>query len=108
VPWLRREDEVLASIEARHRTDSGSGAVVVLRRPAIVRISGSRAVDVAWCSGAGSDEDGETVQVKRMGALGARMPVAPGLWMPVVIVAAGGSFDRWRLRTGDRLVITHA
>jgi hypothetical protein len=81
--------------------------VVLLRRPSIVRVTGSGPVDVAWCSGAGTDEEGETVQVRRIGSLGSRMPVAPGLWMPVVIVAGGGSFDRWRLRAGDRLVITH-
>jgi hypothetical protein len=96
---------VLASVEPGRGMTAPPGAVVVLRRPAIVRLAGSLPMDVAWCAGARTGEGEETFRVRRVGCFGGRVPVAPGLWTPIVIVAGGGSFERWRLRPGDELVI---
>ena len=111
MPWLTRDEEVLASVEVRRRPGGPLDAVVVLRRPTLVHAVGSGRVDVAWCTraedgAAGLRPDGEPVVVRRTTTLSAIRPVMPGLWMPIVILAGAGSFERWRLRAGDRLVIT--
>ncbi len=101
--WLTRGDEVLASLESGrgHRPDEASGVVVLRRRPLLVRGPLRGCVDVAWCR-PGPDGD---VEVRRMVCLGPRMPVVPGWGSPVVVVASGGAFERWRLRVGDRLTV---
>ena len=58
-------------------------------------------LDVAWCRPTLSGE----VEVCRLARLGPLRPVVPGFGPPVVIVAAGGAFERWRLTVGDRLTV---
>jgi hypothetical protein len=113
VPWLTRDDQVLASVEVRRRPGRDLDTVVVLRRPALVHaIRSGGGLDVAWCRKVAdepadpTDRARELVEVTRTTTLSATRPIAPGMWMAVVIVAAAGSFERWRLRSGDRLMIT--
>jgi hypothetical protein len=109
VPWLTREDQVLASVEVRRQRGRELDTVVVLRRPTIVHALGSGRLDVAWCRNVPEephDTAREVVEVKRTMTLSATRPIAPGFWMAAVIVASAGSFERWRLRAGDRLTIT--
>jgi hypothetical protein len=113
VPWLTRDDEVLASVEVRRRPGRDRDAVVVMRRPTLVHaIRSGGGLDVAWCRNVPAEPGGPTsparqlVEVMRTLTLSATRPLAPGGWSAAVIVAGAGSFDRWRLRPGDRLTIT--
>jgi hypothetical protein len=108
MPWLTREDQVLASVEVRRQRGRELDTAVVLRRPTVVHAIGSGGLDVAWCRKVEGEPDEaarEVVEVKRTMTLRAICPVVPGLWMPAVIVASAGSFERWQLRAGDRLTI---
>ncbi len=106
--WLTRGDEVLASLDrSRRRPDPESGAAALLQRPVLVTAPLLGTLDVAWCRPVPSAEPAppEDLEVCRLVRLGPLHPVAPGFGPPVVIVATGGAFERWRLAVGDRLVV---
>ena len=72
---------------------------MILRRPAVVPTT--RPLDLAWCKPAA---DGP-LEVHRIRVL-SPYRVAPGpTFHRVMIVAPGGSFERWHLQVGDRLEI---
>ncbi|MBV9661079.1 MAG: hypothetical protein JO337_07975 [Acidimicrobiales bacterium] len=104
--WLLRDGDVLAAIEPRRRGWAGSlqGALVI-QRPALLQTVTVRAsLDVAWCGS--TNQDGQDrLEVRRIGALGPYRLVLPQLGSRCLLVASRGSFDRWRLRIGDRLEI---
>jgi hypothetical protein len=106
VAWLTRDDEVLASVERQRRPARGLDTAVVLRRPTVVYALGGPGLDVARCKKIRTDAGADVIEVRRMVTLGRRRPVVPGFWSPAVIVAGAGSFERWRLRRGDQLVLT--
>jgi uncharacterized protein len=103
--WLVRDGDVLAAVEiangsrARRRGLLGRDGIegaLVLRPCRHVHTFGMRfAVDVAFC-----DADGLVLRTTSL---------APWRLSPVirrsafVIEAEAGAFDRWRLRTGDRV-----
>lgn len=97
--WLTRGDEVLASLERGRRLSPG--AAVLRHRPLLVRAPLRGTLDVAWCR---PGPDGP-LEVRRVRCLGRRRPVAAGWGAPVVIMAAGGAFERWQLQVGDQLTV---
>jgi uncharacterized protein len=107
VPWLLREGEVLAALEvAERRRDRRQGLLrrygiqgALLLRPArAVHTIGMRfPIDVAFC-----DEELTVVSTTRMRP---RRVGRPRLRAKCVIEAEAGAFDRWGLRSGDRLEV---
>jgi uncharacterized protein len=103
--WLVRDDEVLATVEvaenarARRRGLLGRDAIdgALLLRPCrhVHTFRMRFAIDVAFC-----DVNGVVLRT---------CSLAPGRLSPVVrraafVVEAGaGAFERWRLRSGDRI-----
>jgi hypothetical protein len=107
--WLLRGEDVLAAVEDRRsaRTSSFRG-VAVVHPPALVHTLRCQfPLDVAWCSGnpGGAQPAGVVlVEVRRTARVGRRRMAAP-LLRGTLVVAPAGSFERWRLRVGDRLEI---
>jgi hypothetical protein len=100
--WLLRDGNVLAAVEEPKRGwRSSLQGVVLLRRPTMVPTT--RPLDVAWCTS--SRHAPGPFRVRRIW----KMPsyrVAPGPgFRRVLVVAPGGSFERWNLRVGDCLEI---
>jgi hypothetical protein len=109
MPWLLREEDVLAAVEDRRKgwQTSISGAVVI-GRPAFLQTltpSAAAVLDVAWCvpEALGGGRDG--YQVKRVWCLPAHRIARPHVRSGVVVAAPGGTFERWRLQVGDRLEV---
>ena len=106
--WLVRDGDVLASAEvadtprARRRGLAGRDAVegaLVLCPCRHVHTFGMRfGIDVAMCDRYGMVLRVVTLKPWRVA------PLVPGVRM--VVEAAEGSFDRWRVHAGDRLEVT--
>jgi uncharacterized protein len=101
--WLVRDDDVLAAAEVadsrKRRTrgligrDDFEGALV-LRPCRQVHTLGMRfAIDVAFCDGSG--------RVLHLSTLPPRRISRPVLHASFAIEARAGSFERWKLRSGD-------
>jgi hypothetical protein len=109
MPWLIRDGDVLAAVEAPHRGwPSSLQGAVVLRRPILVRAlagSAARPLDVAWCAPATLDCGSAGLRVRRIGRLSRHRVAVLHVGHGAMVVAAGGSFERWRLRVGDRLEV---
>jgi hypothetical protein len=107
--WLLRDGDVLAAIEDRRPGWQASlQGALVLRGPAVVHTltpPEARALDVAWCTP--DDHDGQATawRVRRIGMVGRRRVAAPHLGGGGLVVAPAGTFERWRLRVGDRLEV---
>jgi len=107
--WLLREGDVLAAVE--HRRKGWQGALqgaVILRGPAIVQTltrPTTRGLDVAWCSPASLDGGGSGLRVRRITRVPARRVSPPHVGPGALVVAPGGTFERWRLHIGDRLEV---
>ncbi|MHB1929045.1 MAG: hypothetical protein ACYDEN_02750 [Acidimicrobiales bacterium] len=100
--WLTRGDEVLATVERRRRGYPDDTVTAILRgRPVVLHAPWRGSIDVAWCR----PEPDDGVEVLRLLTLGPRLPACPGWGPPVVILAAGGAFERWRLQVGDHLTV---
>jgi uncharacterized membrane protein (UPF0127 family) len=107
VPWLLREDEVLATLEvaedrrARRRGLLGRNGIdgALLLRPArAVHTIGMRfAIDVAFC-------DGE-LRVLRTVTMARHRVGWPCMKARCVIEAEAGAFAHWELRPGDQLEV---
>jgi hypothetical protein len=109
MPWLLREDDVLAAVEDRRPgwQKALSGAVIVAR-PGLVQTltrSATADLDTAWCAPAAIPPDRSGYQVKRMSALRARRLTVPRLGSGILLVAPAGSFERWKLCVGDLLEV---
>ena len=109
MPWLLREDDVLAAIETRRPgwQKNLTGAVIV-GRPALVQTltpSASAVLDTAWCVPTGVPPDRDGYKVKRISALSARRLSVPRFGAGILVVAPGGSFERWKLCVGDLLEV---
>jgi hypothetical protein len=110
--WLLRDGDVLAAVEERrpgwHHSPQGA---VVLRGPALVHTltpSHARALDLAWCAWAESNGAGRALRVRRIAAIGRYRVAIPHLGGGGLVVAPAGSFERWRLKVGDRLEVSGA
>jgi uncharacterized protein len=107
VPWLLREDEVLATLDvaedrrSRRRGLLGRDGVegALLLRPArSVHTIGMRfPIDVAFC-----DAD---LRVLRTVTMGRHRVGRPCLKARCVIEAEAGAFAHWQLRPGDQLEV---
>jgi hypothetical protein len=109
MPWLIRDGDVLAAVDAPGRgwRDSLHG-VVVLRRPTVVHTltrPPAKPLDVAWCTPATLDTGLPGLRVRRIAMLSPYRVAAPHIGHGALLVAAGGSFERWRLQVGDRLEV---
>jgi hypothetical protein len=109
MPWLLRDGDVLAAVEERRPgwQKALAGAVIV-GRPGLVQTitrSASAELDTAWCVPAGISPDRGGYEVKRISTLGARRCSLPRLRPGVLVVAQGGSFERWKLNVGDLLEV---
>ena len=107
MPWLLREDQVLAAVEvAESRKDrmrgllgrDGIDGALLLRPGKSVHSFGMRfALDVAFC-------DGDMVVLRTVRLRPNRM-TRPALRAHCIIEAESGAFERWKLRTGDKLEV---
>jgi hypothetical protein len=110
--WLLRDGEVLGTVEERRPgwRASVEGAVV-LRGPALVQTltpSHARALDVAWCAPAERVGGGPALRVRRIALVRPYRVSVPYLGGGGVVVAPAGTFERWRLKIGDRLEVCRA
>jgi uncharacterized membrane protein (UPF0127 family) len=107
LPWLVRDDEVVASVEiAARRRDrtrgllgrSGIDGALLLRPARSVHTFGMRfPIDVAYL-------DGELRVLRTVTVRANRLP-RPEWRARAVVEAEAGAFERWNLRRGDRLVV---
>ena len=105
--WQLREDEVLAALEvAETREERMCGLLgrdgidgAILLRPArsVHSVGMAFPIDVAFCT--------KDLVVVRTICLRPNRMTRPSLRGSCVIEAECGSFDRWKLRPGDRLEI---
>ena len=105
--WLLREEEVLAALEvAETREERVKGLLgregidgAILLRPArsVHSVGMAFPIDVAFCT--------KDLVVVRTICLRPNSMTPPSLRGSCVIEAEYGSFDRWKLRPGDRLEI---
>lgn len=101
MPWLIREEEVLAALAI----SGGLGAVgdegaVLARGPVLVHTCGRRPLDVAWCTVSADGLAVRRVATLRPWRMGRPCPPAAA-----VVVAPAGAFERWHLRPGDHLEV---
>jgi len=107
--WLLRDGEVLASLEVPDsrggrlrgmlRRPTAEGAALLLRPARAVHTVGMRrAIDVAFC-------DADMVVLATVCSVRPLRVTLPRRHGKVVIEAEAGSFDRWRLKVGDRLEV---
>jgi hypothetical protein len=110
--WLLRDDDVLAAVEERRPGwQAPVQGVVILRGPALVQTltpSHARALDVAWCAPAERAGDGRTWRVRRIAHVRPYRVSVPHLRGGGLVVAPGGTFERWQLKVGDRLEVCRA
>jgi uncharacterized membrane protein (UPF0127 family) len=107
LPWLVRDDEVVASVEiAERRRDrskgllgrSGIDGALLLRPARSVHTFGMRfPIDVAFLD--------RELRVLRMVTVRANRLPRPEWRASAVLEAEAGAFDRWSLRRDDRLVV---
>jgi uncharacterized protein len=107
VPWLLRDDEVLAAVEVAESfgsrlkgllgRDDFEGALL-LRPARSVHTLGMRfAIDIAYC-----DAD---LTVLRLQTMKRYRVGRPHLHSKCIVEAAAGAFERWHLRVGDQLEV---
>ena len=109
--WLRRDDEVLASVEVAddRRTrrrgllgrDGADGALLLPSCRSVHTFGMAFAIDVALCSP--TADGGLLVRSTRL--LPPRRMTAPALRATAVLEAEAGSFERWGLAPGQVLVV---
>jgi uncharacterized protein len=109
--WLRRDGEVLASLEiaddrrSRRQGLSGregvDGALLLPVCRSVHTFGMGFPIDVALCSSHGSDE----LVVRAVRTLRPGRVTAPRLHTNAVIEAEGGAFARWGLVPGQHLVV---
>ena len=109
MPWLLREDDVLAAVEERRPGwQQALAGAVILAPPGFVQTltrSARADLDTAWCAPAAIPPDRSGYQVKRMSALPAGRVSLPRIKSGILVVAPAGSFERWKLSVGDLLEV---
>jgi hypothetical protein len=107
--WLLREGDVLAAVEERRKGwQAALQGAVILRGPAIVQTltrPAIRGLDVAWCSAATLDGGQSALRVRRITRVPARWVSPPHVGPGALVVAPGGTFERWQLHIGDCLEV---
>ena len=107
MPWLMREDKVLATLEVADSFSSrlhgllgrdGVEGALLLRPAKSVHSFGMRfPIDVAFCT--------KDLVVLRTLRLPPQRLCRPCLRAACVVEAEAGAFERWQLRPGDRLEV---
>lgn len=107
MPWLLRDDEVLATLEVADGFGSrlrgllgrdGIDGVLLLRPARSVHTFGMRfPIDVAYCDG--------DLRVLRVVTMPRHRLGRPCMKARCVLEAEAGAFAHWELRPGDRLEI---
>jgi len=110
--WLVRDGDVLAAVdEATSVPDRLRGlwhrpppvGALLLRPPLVLHTVGlPYTVDVAFCDGG----EGGRMAVTETVRLPPYRVARPRLHAKMLVVAAGGSFERWRLAVGDELEVS--
>jgi hypothetical protein len=107
--WLLRDSEVLAAVEDRRPGWQASlQGVLVLHGPALVQTltpADAQDLDVAWWKPAVLEGDRAALRVQRIRVIGRRRVLPPRLGAGGLVVAAAGTFERWRLQVGDCLEV---
>ena len=111
MPWLVRDEKVLAALEVaesfRERSRGllgrdGIGGAILLRPARQVHSFGMRfAIDVAFCRGGADD-----LVVTRVVSMQPGRITRPSIRCRCVIEAEAGAFARWELKPGDHLEVT--
>jgi hypothetical protein len=108
--WLLREGDVLAAVEERRKGwQAALQGALILRGPVIVQTltrPATGGLDVAWCSPATLDGGQSGLRVRRITRVPARWVSPPHVGPGALVVAPGGTFERWRLHIGDCLEVT--
>jgi uncharacterized membrane protein (UPF0127 family) len=107
MPWLVREEQVLASLEIAHShaarrrgligRDGIEGALLLRHTRAIHTFGVRFPIDVAYCDGA--------LRVVRTAQVNPNRLCLPVMRARAVVEAEAGSFARWGLRPGDVLEV---
>jgi hypothetical protein len=105
--WLLRDEDVLAVIEDRHKgwRDDLQGVVLLPPRAVLHTFACAQALDAAWCTPCKLGGTAAGYRVRRIHTLDRNRFALPHLRPGVVVVAAGGAFERWKLQTGDELEV---
>jgi hypothetical protein len=103
MPWLLRDDEVLAALEVASslRREPFDGALLVEPARTVNTMGMPGPIDVAYCRRDGSG----TLVVVATARMARRRIGRPRPGAVCVIAAAAGAFERWGLRVGDELVV---
>jgi hypothetical protein len=110
MPWLLRDDDVLAFIEDRRKgwRVSLQGAVVLHCPSLMPTFTSKQALDLAWCSQLGAGQDGRRLKVRKIASISPHRVAGPRLRSGLLLVARAGAFERWKLQVGDQLEIHEA
>lgn len=106
---MLREGDVLAAVEERRPGwQTAIAGAVILGRPGWVQTvtrSAATELDTAWCVPTETSSGRPGYVVKRISTLRARRCTVPRFRVGVLVVAPGGSFERWKLCVGDCLEV---
>lgn len=109
MPWLTRDDQVLAAVELARRlrrSSAPAGSVIVAAAAGPVQLLALPSnLAVAWCqcpAGESNDPGVQVLVVRGIGRRSALRSAAPHR-SGAILVAPVASFDRWQLQVGDRL-----
>ena len=107
MPWLIRDGTVLAAIDETPAAGSKAfeGARLVGARTFVHTFGSPERVDLAWCARGREPDGADFLVVKRIRNTAAHRVCIPRPAYPFVLMANGGSFERWSLRIGDRLEV---
>jgi hypothetical protein len=107
MPWLLRDGTVLAALEENRSSFSNDfeGAVLASRWRFVHTFGFPDGLDLACCARS-SDQDGaQYLVVRRDRSLAARRISLPRPACAALLIARRGSFERWGLRSGQRLEV---
>ena len=107
MPWLLREGTVLAALDepGSRRSKTFEGAVVVGPRRVVHTLGSPQSLDLAWCSQLNDADGAAYLIVRRIRILSANRICMPRPAYAALLIARGGSFERWALHTGERLEV---
>jgi hypothetical protein len=108
--WLLRDEDVLAAIQDHRRgwRDDLQG-VVLLPAPVVLHtFACTKALDAAWCTPVKLNGVEVGYRVRKIHTLNRNRLALPHLRPGVLVVAAGGAFERWKLQAGDELEVRRA
>ncbi len=107
MPWLLRDEQVLAAVEVAHTwrdrmrgllgRERIEGALVIRPGKSVHSFGMRFPIDVAFCN--------RDMVVLRTVSLPPNRVTRPSLRCRCIIEAEAGAFERWKLRPGDQLEV---